>query len=352
MALSQKPGSSALQCQCMLLFAFIQCVYSMQPYSGWGWDYPSSSKQVTSETCEITLTTLNTTKYNLCPLKLLPLSQTPYYNAFDLRLNKSFAFNILAPTLQTPKTCDNPDSDTNAFAYLYSDTDCIPLSGEPPMISLLNNHNPSHGIVLSYESKDASPVCNNNGKRLNLRFVCDNEGLVDIPNTLISEIDYYGTEPDNINNQCQYNLTFNSVYGCPHSCPIYNKKVCNNYGVCGYDSTEHNQPKCYCFSHIGGIACEIDPEQNNIFVPPLKGYNISYNLSDIATHQFRVNKTDNNGEVYSMDVAYDLNKFRNVFKINDLDGTMFDYYFGSVPGKFTQICGDKLQNGLSHKMWG
>eukprot|EP01084_Bolivina_argentea_P130437 230255_1 len=331
----------SFKCYIISLLIFFKSV-SSKLYNGWGWDYPSSSKQIADETCEIILTTLNTTKYNLCPLKLLTLSQIPYYNTFDVRLNKSFAFNILSPTIQVPKPCQS-NSNTNAYAYLYDNTECIQLSGETPVISLLNIHNPSDGIVLSYQSTEKSSVCNN-GKRLNLRFVCDNEGIVDIPKITISEIDYYGSQPDNINNQCQYNLTFNSVYGCPHSCPIYNKKVCNNYGLCGYDSIEHNQPKCYCFSNIGGIACEIYGEQNNIFIPQNTEY--KYNLSSIGVHQFTIDKTSFDGKIYSLDVTYDLTNFTNVLKINDLDGTMYDYYFGRVPQQFGDICADKINKGL------
>ena len=321
-------------------------------YNGWGWNYPSSSKQIKDGSCELTLTSLNTTKYNLCPLKLLPLSQIPYYNVYDIRLNKSFAFNILSPTLQTPSiNCPTDDDNSNSNAYLYNNQECISLSFKTPVISLLNDHNPSQGIVLSYQQSDpgsssSSSVCGNHGKRLNLRFICDNEALVDIPNTIISEIDYYGDNADNIDNQCQYNLTFNSVYGCPHSCPVYNKKVCNNYGLCGYDATFKHEPSCYCYSTIGGIACEIDPEDNNVYTPSTETTGIGYNLSLATTHQFVWNKTSYNGDIYQMNVTFDLKMFTNIWRIKDLDGTQYDYYFAKVPDKYIEICGNKTRNGV------
>eukprot|EP01083_Nonionella_stella_P064703 168905_1 len=294
------------------------------------------------EECEITLTSSNSTKYNLCPLKLLPLSQIKYYQVLDIRSNKYFGFNILSPTLDAPlSVCD---SNPNSFAYLYdsNNTQCLSLSGQAPVISLLNDHNPSQGIVISYQSNHTSSACGNRGKRLNLRFVCDNEAIVDIPNTIISEIDYVGDEPDNIDNQCQYNLTFNSVYGCPHSCPIYNKKVCNNYGLCGYDATERHEPRCYCYTSVGGIACEILEEEHHVFTPSDTAWSMrnAYDLSLETVHQFTINKTAFDGTVYAMNITYDLEIFKNIFKVVDLDGAMYNYYFLRVPDQYAHICPD------------
>ena len=165
--------------------------------------------------------------------------------------------------------------------------------------------------------------------------ITDNEQLVDIPNSLTSEIDYVGSNPDDPATQCQYNLTFHSVYGCPHSCPVYNKKVCNAYGLCGYDTLDRDEPKCFCYSTIGGIACELDPapHKHNVFTPSSLPWPSAdtYNASSRAVRTFRVNKTAYDGTVHSMNVTFDLGEFANIDKIEDADGMRYEYYVGTVP---------------------
>lgn len=293
--------------------------------NGWGWDYPSASKEVEDGSCEITLTTLNSTKYNLCPLKLFDSSQIPYYRVFDLRLNKTFAFNLLAPTIERPSACQSLPS-SEAYLFGDSDSECVSLSEQTPVLSLLNEQNPAQGIVLSYESSATSTECSGHGQRLHLRFECDNENLVDIPSSLIGEVDSVGSA------QCQFNLTFHSVFGCPHSCPIFNKKVCNAYGLCGYDTLDRNEPKCFCYSTIGGIACEIDPENHNTFNPSLPWPSAdAYNDSSIAVHTFAVNKTAYDDTVHSMNVSFDMSAFVNIEKIEDIDGARYEYFVGRAP---------------------
>ncbi len=118
-------------------------------------------------------------------------SQIEYYNVHHIRFNKSFAFNLLSPTLTVPsplcKDADSADS-INLFAYLHIDNnECISLSGQSAIVSLLNDHNPSEGILISYTSTETSSICGYHGKRLNLRFICDNEAIVDILNTNLDD---------------------------------------------------------------------------------------------------------------------------------------------------------------------
>ena len=171
---------------------------------------------------------------------------------------------------------------------------------------------------------------------------------MDIPKITTSEIDYYGSNPDNIDNQCQYNLTFHSIYGCPHSCPLYNKRVCMGYGFCGYDSTTNHEPHCFCYSTYGGIACElVNDEHHEMFVPSnLSEFVIDYDLDDIAVHQFNWTKYNDDGNEFRMNVTYDLGAFKHVFHVKDLDGTQYDYYLGGVPDEYSTVCGNKTDEGL------
>lgn len=126
--------------------------------------------------------------------------------------------------------------------------------------------NPAQGFYIRYTGGNAckdtvsdKAACDDdiNGvtycrRSLKLNFLCNNE-VKDIPT--FEEVEEA--------RGCEYEASFNSVYGCPKECPKHNGMVCNARGLCFYDGFEDGYTadgrkgtsQCLCEAPFSGDDC-------------------------------------------------------------------------------------------------
>lgn len=120
-----------------------------------------------------------------------------------------------------------------------------PVSTSTVSYSLYDPTNPSKGLSIQYTGGDQ---CGSNtlvNRSLKLWVLCYN----DAANILDDEVVLTSTS-----NPCSFEIFLKSSYGCPSSCPMPNKQICNNHGVCDFDSIQ-NQPRCFCNPGYEGDDC-------------------------------------------------------------------------------------------------
>mmetsp|Transcript_30408 Transcript_30408/g.48715 ORF Transcript_30408/g.48715 Transcript_30408/m.48715 type:complete len:807 (+) Transcript_30408:30-2450(+) len=348
-------------------------------YHGWGWT-PNWNPLMPGRpyhkiTTQCTVSMKNAT-FNLLPLYLNPQheGQVKYYSVKDERSETNpdddykYAFNVCGPVLEVPDGCsdekiksfnngeakmyceDNDLSevngtvkcnvdmksvgDTKVYAYQMKVdssgevTDCWHLSdpdGGPGVWGLINEDNPSEGVVVTYLDGDYSTNCAHN-RQVNITFVCDNDhGAFGIPGKSKSEVSYYelgdAAEPE----LCQYKLEFHTIFGCPSECPIVGNKLCNGVGLCGYDWTR-KQPRCYCYSLFKGDSCT-EFDMIKMFSP--KHDPVTADLTSPYVHSFEHKLSGPTSKDYSVKVTYDLEEFHTdptkPYIMRDLDGYRHTY---------------------------
>eukprot|EP00617_Octactis_speculum_P027477 CAMPEP_0185771842 /NCGR_PEP_ID=MMETSP1174-20130828/65468_1 /TAXON_ID=35687 /ORGANISM="Dictyocha speculum, Strain CCMP1381" /LENGTH=254 /DNA_ID=CAMNT_0028457837 /DNA_START=380 /DNA_END=1144 /DNA_ORIENTATION=+ len=134
--------------------------------------------------------------------------------------------------------------------------------------------NPAQGFYIRYMGGNAckdtvsdKAACDDtiNGvtycrRSLKLNFLCNDE-VKEIPT--FEEVEEA--------RGCEYEASFNSIYGCPKECPKHNGMVCNGRGLCFYDGFEDGYTadgrkgtsQCLCESPFSGDDCASIDESNN-----------------------------------------------------------------------------------------
>ena len=148
---------------------------------------------------------------------------------------------------------------------------------------------------------DYDPNCKDNLKNpwfsLSLRCSHTDDG------TNIPDIERVYYEQD----QCEYQIFLDSIYGCPVECGVIDNKLCNNKGICGYDFT-NNEPKCFCYN---GYESDPDCEVLSDSVTKPQPVINPDEPSELWSHKFTV---DDSEILYDMS-AWHLNG--SDFKIKD-----------------------------------
>lgn len=223
--------------------------------------------------------------------------------------------------------------------------------GGPGVWSLINEDNPSEGVVVSYLDGDYAPECEHN-RQVNIHFVCDNDhGAYGIPGQSESEMDYKlvnGMEEE----ICQYKMEFHTIYGCPSQCPIVGHKLCNGVGLCGYDWSV-KAPRCYCYSLWTGDSCtEVDIA--NIFKPKRDPVTSSSDPKFVKSFDHKLKGPSK--KEHSVKVTYDLEKFHakssKPYIMNDIDGIVNTYVWNfmgdidmqTVPFSEGDLAGQTLED--------
>ncbi len=106
-----------------------------------------------------------------------------------------------------------------------------------------DNTDPSRGVSITYGGGDACPQQKTRSLRIWLECVPDAYNVPD--QELVVET-----------NDCFYEIFAPSAYGCPTECPLNNKQLCSNHGLCGFDSGM-KKSKCFCNSGFSGADCSI-----------------------------------------------------------------------------------------------
>lgn len=143
-----------------------------------------------------------------------------------------------------------------------------------PEFSLINDGDPTDGIIITYINGDFCELEDNKGKNreLKIRLYCDKDNIYgfNIPDILEEEV--YEDDSD----ICTYYIDVISLYGCPIECTYTrNGGLCDGKGTCEYQYNI-NKPKCFCYNNLFGDECEltinpylkynIDDQSEEVFV--------------------------------------------------------------------------------------
>lgn len=108
---------------------------------------------------------------------------------------------------------------------------------------LFDQDQPHKGVTITYPMGEK---CGDLDvyRDLKVAFLCEDN----VENTFDEEEEVEETDT------CHYELFIKSAYGCPTSCPVTDGHVCNNHGVCGYN-TESKTASCFCNQGWQGAGC-------------------------------------------------------------------------------------------------
>jgi len=135
-------------------------------------------------------------------------------------------------------------SNNNGFCYRLSD------GVETAQWTLLDDENPSRGVVLSYLHGNA--CADGEGDReLSVAFVCG----IDSRNPFAREGQVV-EEKD----KCKYEIITESTMGCPQECPVVGGRLCSGAGVCDWD-TDAQKSRCFCSPGLEGVDCSVTTKE-------------------------------------------------------------------------------------------
>merc|ERR1711871_890511 len=157
--------------------------------------------------------------------------------------------NYWMPAWQTNRTENDitkPDVRDRLCMYLGGDGEgnleddsvwsLLPNPADP------TNPDPSAGIRLTYKN---GQKCSHGQKRreMHLNFKCA-RAVETVEKTVMDE-----------SSHCEYEITIESEYACPLECGFGGHALCNDHGVCGYDS-DLGAARCFCNEGFSGSGCE------------------------------------------------------------------------------------------------
>lgn len=180
--------------------------------------------------------------------------------------NFTYVFNVCGDLQQAPNshTPNPPGFFGDNCNVTHGNKDGSKLDGPAPAFQLSNKYgfcyrlghsykdsdwglvdaaNPSRGVSLTY--KDGNTCDDGQQRSLKLIFMCGKDASNPFANSghFVDEVD-----------DCSYEIFTESIYGCPNQCPIVNNMVCNNKGVCDYD-TDLKAARCFCQPGWGSNDC-------------------------------------------------------------------------------------------------
>lgn len=194
-----------------------------------------------------------TASFDLRPLKVG--LQSPYYveDLYDsVERNYTYVFNVCDDAAVPSRKCSESVAGTGpapAFQVFDNDDTCFRLGNSFMNVnySLLDVNDPTQGVAVTYLNGDPCHFSAGNltiNRTLTLKFKCS-ESWGKIPENRIAE------------DMCKYELTFDTVYGCPVQCPFVNRKLCGGNGFCGMDN-DAKSPRCFCNEGLGGPDCTLN----------------------------------------------------------------------------------------------
>jgi hypothetical protein len=197
---------------------------------------------------------------------------------------------------------------------------CYALSnGAEVSYSLIDAGDPTQGFSITYPNGAWNNDCGRN-RELIITLKCENDVSAIPSHTDVAE------------DQCHYELTFNTIHGCPVGCQIYANSLCATQGLCGYDYSS-NASRCFCFSGFSGSACEKYDEDTF----EEKEYSQHQNVAtDPRVHQFTDISTEITdpitGELTKVqfDITYDLSLLYatdRVYEVTDAYSSSYQYFF-------------------------
>ena len=237
----------------------------------------TTDKSIEKAICSYTDSDYNVS-FNFYALKLISGEQLDYYTVEDKTENEagegvySYYFNLCAPVLSAPAnncngstycaninangTCVQSADDRvpiHNLTYAYQvkpDDFCYPLSssktdGSNIDISLYDTDDPTQGIKIKFSDGAWADDCEAN-RALTINLKCEDDPA-SVPRTAEVTADEFA--------KCKYELTIDTMHGCPSGCNAYANSLCAAQGLCGYDYGS-SRARCFCYYGYYGSACE------------------------------------------------------------------------------------------------
>lgn len=175
----------------------------------------------------------------------------------------TYTFNVCGNVnpSNAPAGCVSLAGTTPAPAYQSGPSyPCTPLAQSFPATSgllthwmdLIDPNEPAGGVKLVYNPPTTIPAgqC---APSFTLNFRCGYEpfpsansvagAITPVTDATVLEV-----------NTCAYETFTWSLAGCPQECPIVNGALCNNAGICGYD-TQVMKARCFCDDGYTSAGC-------------------------------------------------------------------------------------------------
>lgn len=180
----------------------------------------------------------------------LKMGMSASYHVKDIRdtveNNYTYVFNVCGYANSPMPECDKTAAGTGpapAFQVYDYDKGCHRLGGVGEQFrtfALLDEDDPTYGVSLTYSGGDK---CSGGTveRQMTVKFICA-ESWGNTPNARVKE------------DECSYELEFQTVFGCPQECPFVDRALCGGQGFCGMDS-DTNKPKCFCNDGHTGADC-------------------------------------------------------------------------------------------------
>jgi len=148
----------------------------------------------------------------------------------------------------SPSSSDILSGPAPAFQVARVDNFCWRLGNSASNLewSLLEEDDPSRGVVLKYIGGNECSDSNTKRRSLSIAFPCAND-VMNVPDEEVIEE----------TSVCEYEILLPSIYGCPRECGVKDRQLCNNRGVCRYDRTQ-KRSRCFCSEGWSGDDCGTD----------------------------------------------------------------------------------------------
>jgi len=180
----------------------------------------------------------------------LKMGMSASYHVKDIRdtveNNYTYVFNVCGYATPPANECIRTVAGRGAapaFQVYDNGKSCHRLGGvgeKYRKFSLLDEDDPTYGVSLTYTGGDK---CSEGkiDRSMTVKFICA-ETWGNTPNARVKE------------DECSYELEFQTVFGCPQECPFVDRALCGGKGFCGMDS-DTNKPKCFCNEGHTGPDC-------------------------------------------------------------------------------------------------
>jgi hypothetical protein len=122
----------------------------------------------------------------------------------------------------------------------YCDVVARFLYPEDRHFDLIDSSDPARGVSISYDLGD----------------FCDGETERDAVIDIYCENTEAEVRTVSEPRTCSYHMVMASYYGCPTTCPVTSRGLCDSSGLCKYDSSA-KKAKCKCFKGTHGDDCSL-----------------------------------------------------------------------------------------------
>eukprot|EP01006_Ploeotia_vitrea_P038873 TRINITY_DN66285_c2_g1_i2.p1 TRINITY_DN66285_c2_g1~~TRINITY_DN66285_c2_g1_i2.p1 ORF type:complete len:314 (-),score=118.61 TRINITY_DN66285_c2_g1_i2:143-1042(-) len=164
-----------------------------------------------------------------------------------------YVFDVCEDMEAFPQTnpagqCDGTSPAVGPVYQIYNNTagheQCYYLGSlEQAEWGLIDEEDAGRGVYLLYRNGSRAG-CNGKDRRFRINFACSDKSL--------DELEAVVLEP----RTCEYEVTFETVYGCPTECHSNTHSMCAGHGLCNYD-VDAGTTHCFCDLGYQGRACEV-----------------------------------------------------------------------------------------------